>query len=194
MKAIQKVAVVMAVLGLTLMGTATAALADHSVYLGSPLSGAFEVGNAGDPDGTGSAAITIVNASGEICFDIDVTGIDTPTAAHIHSGGFGTNGGVVVNLDYAANGPSGCVTAPIEMRRAIENTPTLFYVNVHNEAFPAGAVRGQLEVVPAPAAPVGGGAQELAFTGSNLTGMLAVAGGALIAGGALLVRTSRRED
>ena len=189
----KKLILVIAVVAMTLMGTATAALADHSVYLGSPLSGAFEVGDAGDPDGAGSSTITIVNATGQICYNINVTGIDAGSAAHIHSGGFGTNGDVVVNLDYAANGASGCVDAPLPTRRSLENAPTLFYVNVHNEAFPGGAVRGQLAVVPAPANPAGGG-QELAFTDSNLTGLLALAGTALVASGALLVRTARKED
>jgi hypothetical protein len=63
----------------------------------------------------------------------------------------GVNGGIVVNLSPpnapGAGNPgasSGCVAALAGIVTAIRNDPTSFYVNVHNGAFPNGAVRGQL--------------------------------------------------
>lgn len=199
MKSVQKAALVVAIVGMALMGTASAALAQDSVNLGTTLTGAAEVGDPGDPDGFGTAAITIDNAAGQVCFDMTINLVDTLNAAHIHSGGAGSNGDVVVNLDYPANGNSGCVDASEAMRNSITNTPTLFYVNVHNEAFPGGALRGQLALADAGATTTATtttttGAQELAFTGTSLTGILALAGAGLVASGAVMVRTSRKED
>jgi hypothetical protein len=52
------------------------------------LSGANEVDDPGDPDGTGSAAVVIDLDTSEVCFTITFDGID-PVAAHIHEGGAG---------------------------------------------------------------------------------------------------------
>jgi hypothetical protein len=104
--------------------------------------------SAGDLDGSGAASI-IVLGSGRICFSILVERIGTPTLAHIHEGEAGTNGPIVVNLTPPAAGnpgtSAGCVgSIGAGLLTRIRNTPNQFYVNVHNGAFPAGAVRGQL--------------------------------------------------
>jgi len=50
------------------------------------LTGANEVG-AGDPNGYGKAEISVTDGFGQVCWELkDVTGIDPPTAAHIHFG------------------------------------------------------------------------------------------------------------
>jgi len=112
----------------------------------------------GDPDGSGTADFTIDEATGEVCFTLTVADIDAPTAAHIHVGADGQVGGVVVNLDTATNGLSGCVTVAPAVAAAIVADPAGHYVNVHNVIHPAGAIRGQLgptttTVVPTPVAP-----------------------------------------
>jgi CHRD domain len=78
-----------------------------------------------------------------------VTGIDTPTAAHIHEGAAGTNGPIQVPLDPRETGDPGessnCVTdVDATVLEKIRQNPLGFYVNVHNDAYPDGAVRGQL--------------------------------------------------
>lgn len=75
-------------------------------------------------------------------------------AAHIHEGARGTNGPVVANLAWPQDGQAAdCLTEgeagkfptgePGIVQRILSN-PADFYVNVHNTAFPGGAVRGQL--------------------------------------------------
>ena len=105
----------------------------------------------GDLNGIGSATITFPTAT-MVCWGINVDSLAGANAAHIHSGFSGLNGGIVVNLTPpnapAAGNPgasSGCVgEIAAGIVAAIRNDPTRFYVNVHNVAFPNGAVRGQL--------------------------------------------------
>lgn len=166
----------------------------EEVELVAPLSGANEVGDAGgDLDGFGQATISIDDATGEVCFNITTSGTEAPAAAHIHSGAARSNGDVVVDFDWATNGGSGCVTAPGPTLVAIATNPSLYYVNVHTPDYPAGSVRGQLAVASAATAPVED-ADELAFTGSSLTPLLAVAGAAMIGGGTLITRAARRRE
>lgn len=124
----------------------------QGVQLFAVLNGGNEVSNAGqanqgDPNGHGAALVIIVN-NRRICYAIAVARIDTPTAAHIHAGEAGTNGGIVIALKEPNRGTgtsSGCIgrldRADV---RAIRNTPGDFYVNVHTQQYPDGAVRGQL--------------------------------------------------
>lgn len=109
------------------------------------LTGAAEVPGPGDPDGSGTAALTLNPGQEEVCFELTVTGIAPATAAHIHIGGAGVAGPVVRGLSPPTSGSSsGCVPASRELILAIINNPENYYVNVHNADFPAGAVRGQL--------------------------------------------------
>ncbi len=112
--------------------------------LTAELSGANEVAVAGDPDGVGTVAVALNQGQGTVCFTIATENVDGIVAAHIHQGVVGTNGGVVVNLDWASNGATGCVEADAELIKTIRQSPEGFYVNVHSIAHPGGAVRGQL--------------------------------------------------
>lgn len=109
------------------------------------LSGAQEVPGPGDPDGAGSAEITVVDATDNVCYKLNVTNIMTPTAAHIHRGAAGVAGPPVVTLEPPVDGErDGCVVAGELIAEEIEANPANFYVNVHNAEYPSGAVRGQL--------------------------------------------------
>ena len=104
----------------------------------------------GDPNGTGVASI-MLGASGELCFSLIVRGIGTPTLAHIHVGKAGSPPGpihialVPVPDDGALGSSSACLTGvdPAKIS-AIRSNPGRYYVNVHNNAFAGGAIRGQL--------------------------------------------------
>lgn len=113
--------------------------------LTAELLGSNEVPGPGDPDGIGSAVVTLNPGQEEVCFDIRVSGVEPIAAAHIHRGGPDVAGPVVVNFNVASNGLSGCVTADRELIKEILKSPGDFYVNVHNPEFPPGALRGQLE-------------------------------------------------
>lgn len=113
--------------------------------LNAELSGAAEVPGPGDPDGRGLAEISLVGRFDRLCYELSVSGIEPATAAHIHRGAAGTNGPPVVTLDAPADGEStGCLRLESGLASEIERNPAGFYVNVHNAAFPAGAIRGQL--------------------------------------------------
>ena len=108
------------------------------------LSGTAEVPGPGDPDGTGRATITLNQGQGQVCFELTVSNIAPATAAHIHEGAVGQAGGVVVTLTPPTNGSSkDCVSATAELIKNIRQNPAGYYVNVHNQDFPGGAVRGQ---------------------------------------------------
>ena len=96
---------------------------------------------AADPDGRGTAEIKITGR--RVCWELKVSKIGKPTAAHIHKGGRATSGPVVVPLGGAYKA-KGCINAKASDAAAIRARPRNYYVNVHNATYPNGAVRGQL--------------------------------------------------
>lgn len=131
-------------------------IAGDAVAGGRPLSailtGDAEVPGPGDADGGGVMELTLNSGREEICWDLMVSDIMPPNRAHIHRGEAGTNGGVeVFFFDTVIPTPipvpenlSGCVDVPRALIKEIRKAPQSFYINVHNEQFPAGAIRGQL--------------------------------------------------
>ncbi|MBB4632441.1 CHRD domain-containing protein [Sphingosinicella soli] len=132
----------LALLGAAMVITPAAAA---PVTMQLDLTGAAEVPEPGDPDGKGTATITIDSAKPEVCYTLAVSGIDTATMAHIHKGAAGAAGPPVVTLDPPTEGTSeGCVTTEAAVVAAILAKPADYYVNVHNAPHPKGALRGQL--------------------------------------------------
>lgn len=137
------------------------------------MDGAQEVlPNVGDPDGTATGTLTVDDSTGLISWSFTYANIAAPSAMHIHGpvGPAGTNAAVFVGLGVATTGGAGTlisnVTTSAANALAINAIPTNFYVNIHNAAFPNGAVRGQLGVVlPEPAT--------LALLALGLAGVLA---------------------
>jgi hypothetical protein len=103
---------------------------------------------AGDPDGTGSALITVNRGLGEVCWQVSVSGIALPASlSHIHRAAPGFQGPPVVTLTPpdASGVSSGCrIDVDPALLKEIVDSPESFYVNAHNSVYPAGAVRGQL--------------------------------------------------
>lgn len=109
------------------------------------LDGASEAPGPGDPDGTGTATLRINPGKGQLCYTLRVSNIAPATAAHVHEAPAGSAGPVVVGLQAPTGGSSnGCVSISRELAMEIIREPSDYYVNVHNAAFPGGAVRGQL--------------------------------------------------
>jgi hypothetical protein len=113
------------------------------------LSGAREVPGPGDANGSGNAKVTLKPRVKRVCFTISFSRIGRPAAGHIHRGGRSVAGPVVVTLFERANGVSsphsGCEgNVSRGLIRDIREHPGRFYVNLHNAAFPDGAIRGQL--------------------------------------------------
>jgi hypothetical protein len=109
------------------------------------LTGAAEVPGPGDADGGGSANLTINPGQGQVCYTLSVSDIDPATMAHIHKAAVGVAGPVVVALRAPTNGSSkACATVGRPLALDILKSPADYYVNVHNQPFPSGAIRGQL--------------------------------------------------
>jgi hypothetical protein len=115
------------------------------------LKGSNEVGSdgqtgAGDRNGHGS--FTGIIDGDRLCYGITVANIGKPIAAHIHRARRGRNGDVVITLKHPRKGnpgtSSGCTAISSALADGLRNNPQRFYVNVHNTAFPGGAVRGQV--------------------------------------------------
>jgi CHRD domain len=147
----RRVLFLVATLGVVAMLTVGAPAYGEGRPFSTTLTGAAEVPGPGDPDASGTAFITLNQGQGEVCFDLSWAGIDgTVTAAHIHIGSAVEAGDVVVGLftDVALSGTesaSGCVAGVSEeLIKAIRQNPENYYVNVHSDVFPAGAIRGQL--------------------------------------------------
>jgi hypothetical protein len=111
--------------------------------------------------GSGMARVTLNRGQSEVCWEVTVAHLTAPVfAAHIHKGGPGVNGPIVVPFfGFAtpshATSFSGC-TEHVDraLIEAIQDNPGGYYVNVHTSCagqpapcgpfFPGGAVRGQL--------------------------------------------------
>jgi hypothetical protein len=134
-----------------------------STRLRADLSGANEV-PAADPDGDGRAKVELSVDGGQVCYSVRFDDTGTPNRGHIHTGGAGVNGGIVVPLFelVAPQNPTpaadprndelesrrrleDCVAADPAVLRLIEANPGAYYVNLHNSRFPGGAIRGQLD-------------------------------------------------
>lgn len=147
--------------GLAAYSVGGVAYAGHTNTIAkTKLTGAAEV-KAGDPDGRGSISIFGIDGDPKtLCYVLRVKKIQLTAegmAAHIHKGGKDKTGPVVVNLAGPFDGnaadcltqgevlPSGAKAFPGKVKVAdILKNPQNFYVNVHNPAYPDGAVRGQL--------------------------------------------------
>ena len=125
----------------TVVATAlpAAALVPHRQ---STLTGAQEP-DGGDANGRGQFSWSIDGT--RLCYLLTVRRIATPTAAHIHKGRRGVAGDVKVTLETPTpRSSAACTDVPATLAEHLKMHPGRYYVNVHNAAYPAGAVRAQL--------------------------------------------------
>lgn len=121
----------------------------------------------GDPNGSGEAYVFGIDGDPlTLCYLlVDIVKIaeldqapGNGRAAHIHRGAPGENGPVVANLAWPQDGqaadcltegeilPNGNPALPggTGIVKSILDDPAGFYVNIHNNGYPGGAIRGQL--------------------------------------------------
>ncbi len=163
----------------------------------------------------GTFAATLDEAAGTIAWTLTVPEITNATAAHIHAGAAGVNGGIVLNL-FAA--PTGSPASSINVSgtaRAADISGTLagnlpgfitalkagtLYANVHTTANAGGEIRSQVVAaaaapapapVAAPAKTGNGGPEAISDSTGTFTviGLIAVA---VVALGGARVLTSRK--
>jgi hypothetical protein len=97
---------------------------------------------SGDPNGTGEAHFTLNRARQRVCADVEWRRIGRPNAAHIHRQ---SDGGIVVDLTGSVTGGARCETGVSKrLIGRIIAYPGRYYFNVHNAAYPDGAIQGRL--------------------------------------------------
>jgi len=110
-----------------------------------PLNGDQETA-AADADGHGFFTYDIDGTN--FCYTLAWQRIDPALAAHVHRAPRGVAGGIVIPLlvgDGSGAEVEACTTITSALAAEITANPKAFYVNVHNPAFPGGAIRGQLK-------------------------------------------------
>ncbi len=176
-------AVIPALAAGALLMSAGAALAATESFT-ADLSGSNEVPK-GDANLTGNATVSVDASSGQVCVKV-ASNVKGAVAMHIHKGGSGVAGPVVVPLDEKSiNGDQVCASAKADVTKAITADPGGYYVNIHTPAAQAGALRGQLAVATPKGVNAGSGGQAGDNAGPNAallalmvagTGLVGVAG------------------
>lgn len=124
------------------LAAAPAAFAADTV-LKAAMDGAHEVPGPGEATGAGVATLTV--SAAKVCYELTAQHVAAPTAAHIHKGAAGVAGPVSLALTPPTDAPAkGCADVDAALASDLAAHPEAYYVNVHNAAFPAGAIRGQL--------------------------------------------------
>lgn len=113
----------------------------------SELKGENEVPNAVATGNQGIGYVTVNTNSGAIQGSLKNSGLDDATAAHIHSGFAGNNGGIVVGL-MQDSGDTTIWKIPVGTTLNTNQLVTLMdggmYFNIHTPANPSGEVRAQI--------------------------------------------------
>jgi hypothetical protein len=131
---------------LSLAGGAATAKKKKVIKLTANMSGQQEV--PPHDEGTGKAKLKLKKKKGKVCYDVRFEGIGNATVAHIHEGEKGVAGPPIITLFEGGDIPSpqkACVEAEKPDIKAIVKEPKGYYVNVHTDGHPDGAIRGQLK-------------------------------------------------
>ena len=143
MPRVRKFSLLLLIVAVALPGAALAKTKPKTLV--ASMTGAAEQ-PAGAPGGSAKATITFDSSKKKVCWQFQkLTGVPSPTAAHIHLGSKGKAGPITIPFGgkYKSHGCQAGVDKAL-IKQVLAH-PSLYYVNIHNSAFPAGAVRGQLK-------------------------------------------------
>lgn len=117
--------------------------------------------------GTGFATMTFDTVTNDFNWNISWSGLTgVETAAHFHGPALpNQNAGVQVAIDYTTNPSIGM--AVLTNPQEADLLAGLWYINIHSTVDPGGEIRGQVQVVPVPAA--------VWLFGSGLLGLVGMA-------------------
>ena len=103
----------------------------------------------GDPDGIGTALITLNAGLRQVCWSLTAENLQSPaTVSHIHRGPDGVAGPIVLGRTApGADGTSSGCASDVDRELIVEilSNAREFYVNVHTVNHPPGAIRAQLK-------------------------------------------------
>lgn len=124
------------------------------ITLSASLDGAQEV-PATASLGSGSASLIFDDVSNQLDWNIVFSGLSgAATSAHFHGpAAAGANGGVQVNIGTISGLGSPMIGSTIiSDTQEADLLAGLWYINIHTALFTGGEIRGQVQVVPLPAA------------------------------------------
>lgn len=98
----------------------------------------------GGTDAEGVMNLDFFPFTGEICFEIQTTGLATPFDGHIHAGDSAERGGIVVDFDALNDSSNGCLTSSPNDVQAILAEPAAYYTEMHDPTTGGPAIRAQL--------------------------------------------------
>lgn len=134
----------------------TTAVADNIVSLSLVLDSESTVPPANVEGATGTGSVTVDTDTGAISGSVMVSGTTgAPTVAHVHEGGVGEAGPIVISMEGNEDGsewtiPEGSALDAAGIQAFLDGN---LYINVHTEANASGELRVQL-VDPTPAGSV----------------------------------------
>jgi len=124
----------------------------------------------------GTFAVTANTIAGTVVAHVNTSGVDDATAAHIHDGYAGTNGGVAIGLTQDAGDVThwSAIDAPADAAQLAALAAGRYYTNVHTPANPGGEIRGQVapESIEVLFTPMSGG-QEVPANASTASAIAA---------------------
>jgi len=118
--------------------------AQDYAYLSGNLFGDYITGGGADDaeaDFNGEADLT----SGQLCYYLEIDGLDNADGIAIHQGDTGDDGPEVLPLTLPGEpGDEVCLTVDTTLLGSISEAPANYYLIVRSPSHPGGAIRGQL--------------------------------------------------
>ena len=143
-------------------GAVRGQLTTNQTELATLLSSSEEVPGPGEAGASGADFLDVMADGTTICSFMLYNGAGTPMAAHVHKAAAGKSGPIVITLPPFTDGQAsdGCIGGLDPALLAdISAHPENYYVNIHTDAFPNGAERGQLQPHPSFATALAGSAE-----------------------------------